>query len=121
MTLPTRFIPDNLGAYGVPRQEPISAFATDGAITLVAGGVAILTKGSAGAYTLAAPYGDGAHLVLISGSAFAHVVTIPTAAAGGGAGQDVLTFGTAINDSVQLFGYGGKWYIGGGTRNCTAG
>lgn len=119
MADPTTLIPNILGV-GVPVQLPVVAFASDGAITLVAGGIAVLTKGSAGAYTLAAPYADGVWLMLIAGSAQAHVVTIPTAAAGGGAGQDVITFGGAINDSCQLVGYGGKWYIAGGTRNATA-
>lgn len=120
MAVPTKFIPDGLGD-GVPEQLAVSAFASDGAITLVAGGVAILTKGSAGAYTLAAPYGAGARLTIIAGSAHAHVVTIPTASAAGGSGQDVLTFGGAINDSITLVSYNNLWYIAGGTRNCTAG
>ena len=119
MAVPTRTIPDNLGT-GVPVQHPVVAYSADGAITLVAGGKAHLTKTSAGAYTLAAPYADGVELTLIADTAFAHVVTIPTAAAGGGAGQDVLTFGGAINDSIKLSGYNGKWYIEGAPRNVTA-
>jgi hypothetical protein len=119
MAAPTTLIPGL--PTGVPVQPPQVTYATDGAITLTAGGIALLTKGSAGAYTLAAPTGDPCWLVIIAGTAQAHVVTIPTAAAAGGAGQDVLTFGGTINDSIHLFGIGGLWYIGGGPRNVTAG
>lgn len=114
---PTTFVPDTLG-YGVPLQEPVADFLVDGAITLVAGGQAYLTKATAGAYTLAAPYGDGARLTIVAVTAAAHVVTIPTAAAGGGAGQDVGTFGGAINDSTVLVSRGGKWHVV-STRNVT--
>ena len=105
---------------GVPVQVPQVAFATDGAITLVAGGIAVLTKASAGAYTLAAPAGAGCILTLVAGTAQAHVVTIPTAAAAGGAGQDVLTFGGAINDSIVLVSTATQWLIAGAPRNVTA-
>ena len=119
MADPTTFIPNQL-AVGVPTQEPVVDFLVDGAITLIAGGQAYLTKATAGAYTLAAPYGDGARLTIVAVTAAAHVVTIPTAAAGGGAGQDVLTFGGAINDSVVLTSRSGKWHVV-STRNVTAG
>lgn len=102
---------------GVPVQHPVVAYATDGAITLIAGGVAILTKSTAGAYTLAAPVGSGAQLVLIAGTAQAHTVTVTGGA--GGSGQDVGTFGGAINDSAVLYSYNSQWYIAGGTRNVT--
>lgn len=56
--------------------EPFNTYAVDGAIT-VAPQFAYLTKGSAGAYTLAAPgaAGIGVEITLTSGSDFAHVVT----------------------------------------------
>lgn len=120
MSLPTGFIPDFGSAGGAPIQPPIDNFTADGAVTLVAGGIAILDKAGVGAYTLAAPAGNGAVLILVAGTANAHVVTIPTANAGGGAGQDVLTFGGAINDSIILVGYESKWYIAGAPRNVTA-
>jgi hypothetical protein len=102
---------------GVPVQYPVVAYATDGAITLIAGGIAILTKGSAGAYTLAAPVGSGAVLIIVAGSAQAHVVTVTGMAVG--SGQDVGTFGGAINDSTILVSYNSQWYVAGGTRNVT--
>jgi len=118
MAVPIRAIPGL--ETGVPVQFPVVAYAADGAVTLVAGGVAVLSKGGVGAYTLAAPASDGCILHLTASTAHAHVVTIPTAAAAGGAGQDVLTFGGAINDSVSLVSYSGLWGIL-STRNVTAG
>jgi hypothetical protein len=115
---PTTFIPQTL-PQGTPLQLPTVVFSADGAITLTAGGVAILSKSSAGAYTLAAPTGaNGAILILTASTAQAHVVTIPTAAAGGGAGQDVGTFGGAINDSTVLVSYNSLWFVV-STRNVT--
>lgn len=56
--------------------SPFNTYAVDGAIS-VASQVAYLTKGSAGAYTLAAPgaAGIGVRITITSGSDFAHVVT----------------------------------------------
>jgi hypothetical protein len=104
---------------GVPVQFPTTAYSADGAITLVAGGIAVLTKSSAGAYTLAAPAGDGCVLILVAGTAMAHVVTIATADAAGGASQNVGTFGGAVNDSTILVSYNSQWYVAGGARNVT--
>lgn len=115
MADPTTFHPPL--ATGVPVQMPVAEFSSDGAITLVAGGIAILSKSSAGAYTLAAPAGDGAVLILTAKTAQAHVVTA-TSVTAGGSGQDVGTFGGAINDSTTLVSYGGKWYPT-STRNVT--
>jgi hypothetical protein len=58
-----------------------------------------LTKASAGAYTLAAPGAAnvGNRMVIIAGSAQAHVVTVT-----GGAGGNTLTFTAAIGAAVEL-------------------
>lgn len=101
-------------------QRPVVVIAGDGAIT-IADSVVILTKGSAAAITLAAPTAvthDGMRIDIIAGSAQAHVVT--TTGAAGGAGQDVLTFGGAINDSISLIARNALWYIIGAPRNVTA-
>src|SRR5467141_570752 len=57
-------------------QGAFATYAADGAIP-VTSGVAYLTKGSAGAYTLAAPgaAGIGTRITLTTGTDFAHVVT----------------------------------------------
>lgn len=62
-------------------------------------GYASMTKGSAGAYTLAAPGSGnvGKRLVVIAGSAHAHVLTVT-----GLAGGNTLTFTAAVGASVEL-------------------
>lgn len=100
-------------------QRPIQVISGDGAITIKDGTV-FLTKGSAGAITLAAPTAvtdDGCMLTIIAASAQAHVVTVTGAA--GGSGQDVGTFGGAINDSTTLIARNALWYIAGAPRNVT--
>jgi hypothetical protein len=76
-------------------------YATDGAITQLGGGLAILTKGSAGAYTLAAAATPGALLFITSDTAFQHVVTVPAGSLNG-ATQTTITFAGAKGDSVIL-------------------
>lgn len=58
------------------KNTPVNTYASDLAIS-VASQIALLTKGSAGAYTLAAPgaAGVGVMLEITAGSDFAHVVT----------------------------------------------
>ncbi len=98
---------------------PLQVIPGDGAIT-VKSGVVILTKASAAAITLAAPTAvtdDGKVLYIIAGTAQAHVVTVTGAA--GGSGQDVGTFGGAINDSTVLIARNALWYVCGAPRNVT--
>lgn len=98
---------------------PIQVISGDGAITLKSGAV-FLTKGSAAAITLAAPTAvtdDGKILHIVAASAQAHVVTVTGAA--GGAGQDVGTFGGAINDSTTLVARNALWYVLTAPRNVT--
>lgn len=111
----TSFVPKNLAA-GVPTQSKVEVAAADGAIASVAGGHVHITKATAAALTLAAPYGDGATLVITSETAAAHVVT--NAASGGGSGQNVGTFGGAINDSTILVSRNSLWWVV-STRNVT--
>ncbi len=75
-----------------------TAYASNGAIS-PADIWASLTKGSAGAYTLAAPGASnvGKIITITAGSAFAHVVTVT-----GLVGGNTLTFTNAIGHSVQL-------------------
>ena len=86
--------------------------AADGAITPVAGEV-VLTKGSAGAYTLAAPASDGFRLCITAGSAFAHVVTATDLIHDGvtGGAKDTATFGAFVGSSLDLLAYDGKWHV----------
>lgn len=86
--------------------------ATDGAISPVAGEV-VLTKGSAGAYTLAAPASDGFRLCITAGSAFAHVVTATALIHDGvtGGAKGTMTFGAFVGSSIDLLAYDGKWHV----------
>lgn len=61
---------------GAAVTQAFNTYSADGAVT-VSSQVAYLTKGSAGAYTLAAPgaAGIGVEITLTTGSDFAHVVT----------------------------------------------
>lgn len=116
MATPTRFVP--AAGIEVPVQLPTETYAADGAITLVAGGIAKLTKGSAGAYTLAAPYADGALLIVVAASAQAHVITNASTGFNAKGSSGTLTFGGAIGDSCILVSEGGNWYTA-STRNVT--
>lgn len=75
-----------------------TAYATNGAVS-PADIWASLTKGSAGAYTLAAPGASnvGKIITITAGSAFAHVLTVT-----GLVGGNTLTFTNAIGHTVQL-------------------
>jgi hypothetical protein len=81
-------------------------------------GTVLLTKSSAGAFTLAAPTAglpsaggdDGKVLRIIAGSAQAHTVTQTTPGFNnGGSAKDVATFGGAIGDSMEVVAYNGEW------------
>jgi hypothetical protein len=108
MSVPASLIPGLVT--GVPLQLPYVVYATSGAITLVAGGLAVLTIGSAGAYTLAAPTVNGGVLVIVAGSAQAHVVTSSVVGFNAKGSSGTLTFGGAIGDAVILVSYNGNWY-----------
>jgi hypothetical protein len=100
----------------VPVQQPIEVAAADGAIVSVAGGMVFITKAGVAVLTLAAPFADGAMLTIVSETANAHTVTV--AAPGGGSGQNVGTFGGAINDSTVLVSRNSLWWVV-NTRNVT--
>lgn len=115
-TGPVQFIGPNSGA----PQGAVSSYAVDGAIS-VRSGVAFLTKGSAGAYTLASPSAttdDGLTLDIVSQTAQTHTVTCTAGFGGGTTARDVATFGGAINDGFQLVAQGGLWWVK-ATRNVT--
>lgn len=112
MPNPTVFTPQ-AGLAGVPRQYPVGVFATDGAIDMVAGGICMLTKGTAGAYTLANPYADGALLIIVSTTAAAHTVTYTAGFNGGTTSRDVATASAAIGNFLVLVSYNGLWWTAG--------
>ena len=85
-------------------------------------GVALITKTTAAAMTLAAPQpgsrasggDDGKRLKIIAGTAHAHTVTTPANKIN--AADDTITF-AAVGDWVEFVAYNGVWYatLGGPT------
>ena len=95
-------------------QYPVQVIAGDGAIT-ISTGVVVLTKGSAAAITLAKPVAgsaasggqDGSRLLIVAGSAQAHVVTGPASSINGT--LHIGTFTAAIGNAFELVAYNGGW------------
>ena len=86
----------------------------DGAIP-VAKGKYILTKGSAGAQTLAAPTAaqQGTEIDIAAGSAFAHVITATGLLEDGvtGGAKNTATFGAFVGSALKLVAYNLKWIV----------
>ena len=95
-------------------KETVTAYADDGAIT-IASHVAVLTKGSAQAMTLAAPTAgthDGVIIKIISATAQAHTVTATTIGFNAtDTSGDLGTFGGAIGDGIVVVAYQGEWLV----------
>lgn len=95
-------------------KNEVTYYKVDGAIDPTAG-VAVLNKGSAGAYTLAAPTAaqEGMKLVITSASAFAHVVTATGLLNDGvtGGGKNAGTFGAFVGASIELIAVGLAWNV----------
>jgi hypothetical protein len=88
----------------------------DGALSVTGSLIVRVTKGGVCAMTLAAPSADGITLIVTAKTAHAHTLTVTGGAAG--AGQDVGTFGGAINDSCVLVSAASEWHVV-STRNVT--
>lgn len=86
----------------------------DGAIT-IQNSTVLLTKGSAAAITLAAPTAAqaGTRIEIISGSAFAHVVTATGLLDNGvtGGSKNTATFAAFAGASITLIAAGLKWTV----------
>lgn len=115
MAVNTQFSPKII-SQGVPYQYNGEIAPADGAIQAVAGGIVFITKGTAAALTLAAPYANFARLVILSTTAAAHTVTVANGIGGAGSGSDVGTFGAAIGNGVTLTSYNGYWWVEPGTN-----
>lgn len=91
----------------------IQAITGDGAITIASRTRVFLSKGSAGAITLAAPTSgthDGYEVVVVAISAQAHVITGGVDGFNAKGASGTATFGGAIGDSVTFVARGGHWY-----------
>lgn len=101
---------------GVIQKPTITAYASDGAISFANPfNIAKLTKGSAGAYTLAAPSSsqEGYRLLILGQTAFAHVVTATDLLDDGvtGGAKDTATFGAFVGTSLDLIAINAKWHV----------
>ena len=103
----TRPIPYNT-PYGAGVQFPTQVISTAGAITIPCG-IVELTEAGATAVTLAVPQANGLFLAISSKTAQTHAVTIASGLHGLGAGEDVATFGGAVDDCIMLASVGGYW------------
>jgi hypothetical protein len=90
----------------------ITEYASDGAIA-VESGIAVLTKTSAGAYTLAAPSVAGQVLILVAGTSFAHVVTGTNLFWAGETGGpfNKVTTAAFIGSGAILVGWNSLWLV----------
>lgn len=89
----------------------VVSYGANGAIALpTTDTLALITKGSAAAMTLADPAGvpDGTMLTIASTTAYAHTVTLTTGYLGSAA-SSVLTFVNTIGGSITLVAYKGLW------------
>jgi hypothetical protein len=93
--------------------QTLAVASADGAITAKTG-VVVITKATAAALTIAAPTDvtdDGKQLLIVSSTAAAHTVTNAAPGFnGGGAGEDVATFGAAKGNAMRVVAYGATWY-----------
>ena len=97
------------------RRLVATPYAADGAISKDPALLHMLTKTSAGAYTLAAPTAaqEGMRLVISSGTAFAHVITATNLLEDGvtGGAKDTATFAAFVGASLELMAYNLTWLV----------
>jgi hypothetical protein len=92
--------------------EKLAEYVADGAIA-VESHTAVLTKGSAGAYTIAAPASDGIVIKVLAGTSFAHVITGTNLFWAGETGGPFNKFTTAafIGSGGILVSWNGLWLV----------
>lgn len=100
----------------LPNRLLATQYVADGALSTVGGDCAVLTKGSAGAYTVAAPVSgvdDGTILVMTAGTNFAHVVTFTgnTLLDGTTGANAAWTSAAFIGSSLTVMAMTGKWLV----------
>ncbi len=95
------------------REMRIVEYSTDGAIDPTYSHVAMLTKGSAAAMTLALTTDDGIEIRVQAGSAYAHVVTLTGLLQDGVTGGAKNTYTTAafVGSGATLMSYASTWHL----------
>lgn len=95
-------------------QETVNVYSADGAIS-IASQIAVITKGTAAAMTLAAPTPtthDGIVIKIVSSTAAAHTITATTIGFNAAdAAGDVATLGAAIGNGLVVMAYQGEWLV----------
>lgn len=98
---------------GQPYTPPFQKASADGALRST-GGVIIITKATAGAFTLARPTMsmNGQTLIVTSTTAAAHVIVQSTPGFNnGGASADTATFAASVGSGLELVAADGAWWI----------
>lgn len=99
------------GAVGV---QKVTEYLVDGALTIESA-LAVLTKATAGAYTLAAPTAaqEGTRLTITSRTDAAHVITATNLLHDGvtGGAKDTATFGAFAGASLDLVAVNLLWHV----------
>lgn len=95
--------------------NPVTIYTADGAIA-ISGGTAVISKaGSAAAMTLAAPTAaqNGLRLVIVAGTAFAHVITATGLIDDGvtGGAKNTCTLGAFVGATATLLAYNLHWVL----------
>src|ERR1700743_595738 len=106
----------------VDNSANVQVLSGDGAITITQGAVHI-TKGSIAAITIASPTAglpsaggnDGQELVVVSETAFAHVITNSTDGFNAKGSSGTATYGAAKGNVVRLRARNGHWWAVGNT------
>lgn len=95
------------------RQANVVVYSADGAIDATLTHVAMITKTSAAAMTLAAPAVDGIEIIIQAGSAFAHVVTATGLLQDGvtGGAKNAYTTAAFVGSGATFISYNGKWHL----------
>jgi len=92
----------------------VTAYAADGAITIQSG-VAVLTKSTAGAYTLAAPSAaqEGTVIHIVAGTDAAHVITIASTSLldGTATPKGKCTTAAYIGSGISVVAVNKKWLL----------
>lgn len=88
-------------------------YGADGPIDESKSHTAMLTKPTAGAYTLGLTKKDGIRLIITNGSSAAHVVTATGLLQNGvtGGAKNQWTAAAFPGSSISLVSYGGKWNV----------
>lgn len=90
----------------------VTEYLVDGAIT-VESHIAVLTKATAGAYTIAAPTVDGTEIQITSATSAAHVITGTNLFWAGETGGpfNKVTLAAFIGSSARLVAHDGLWLV----------